>query len=83
MENKRIENIDIAKGIAICRMVFGHACSNDNGGVVIRWIYSFHMPLFFISTGVLYGIKNKIAYRVNIRHKVINIMCPYLVWSTL
>ena len=44
----RLQHIDIAKGIAICLMVYGH--TNSYG---MSFIYSFHMPLFFILSGYL------------------------------
>lgn len=44
----RFQNIDIAKGIAICLMVYGH--TNSYG---MSFIYLFHMPLFFILSGFL------------------------------
>lgn len=45
----RIGWIDIAKAIAIIAMVEGHVV--PYGGYARNWIYSFHMPLFFILTG--------------------------------
>lgn len=55
--NKRLEYIDIVKGIGIFLMVLGHSYSEDNASLIIKWLYSFHMPLFFIVSGVLYGIR--------------------------
>lgn len=54
-EKKRYDWIDIAKGIAVLLMVFGH--SNDglsNVTQVNAFVYSFHMPLFFIVSGYLF-----------------------------
>lgn len=45
---KRIEYIDIAKCLCINLMVFGH-CGLQ--GYPHDWIYSFHMPFFFIVSG--------------------------------
>lgn len=45
----RIEWMDIAKAIAILAMVEGHVV--PYGGYMRNWIYSFHMPLFFLLTG--------------------------------
>ena len=42
---KRIEWVDIAKGIAILLMVIGHEVPS---GLLYVFIFSFHMPLFFI-----------------------------------
>lgn len=43
--SKRIEWIDIAKGIGIILVIFGHIISPSN---FRTWIYSFHIPLFFL-----------------------------------
>lgn len=48
---KRITYIDNAKTICIFLMVVGHWTSND---ILIRYIYSFHMPALFIISGYLY-----------------------------
>lgn len=48
---KRLEWIDIAKGIAIILVVLGHA---TGASVVGKYIYCFHMPLFFIISGMCF-----------------------------
>ena len=55
MSEKRLDWVDIAKGIGIIAMLIGH---NDNS--LLSIIYSFHMPLFFILAG--YTIK-PISYK--------------------
>ena len=52
MENltkRRLNYLDYAKGIGILLVVLGHIYNNS----VKLWIYSFHMPLFFIISGYL------------------------------
>ena len=49
---RRIEYIDIAKGIAIILMIMGHVCSY--GSWKRNIIYSFHMPLFIIVSGMFF-----------------------------
>ena len=44
---KRIEFIDIAKGIAIICIILGHLGSNQ----INRIVFTFHVPIFFIITG--------------------------------
>lgn len=51
MEKQRIAYIDLVKGIGILCVLLGHLIPNDD--VVKPAIYSFHMPLFFIVTGIL------------------------------
>lgn len=60
--NKRIEQFDIAKAILIFIVVLGHAIGwvQENGGTynsvyVENFIFTFHMPAFFIITGILFN----------------------------
>lgn len=56
---QRIRYFDIAKGLAITCMILGHAIlrfgdSVDGGHFLLKlndFIFSFHMPLFFIISG--------------------------------
>ena len=50
IDDKRIDEIDIAKGIGIIMTIIGH---NVFAGYVKTFIYSFHMPLFFILAGLV------------------------------
>jgi Fucose 4-O-acetylase and related acetyltransferases len=50
---QRIESFDILKGIGITLMIVGHFLMGQ-GTKVYDFIYSFHMPLFFIVTGYFY-----------------------------
>lgn len=87
MERNRLMYIDIAKGFAIFLMVVGHSYTYalNNGAQIIRWLYSFHMPLFFIASGVLYGLRDRQGSPVkwNLRKKAKTILLPYLIWSTV
>lgn len=51
-DNKRIDWIDIAKGIGILLVILGH--SVKFGEIVHNLIFSFHMPLFFVLSGAVY-----------------------------
>ena len=46
---KRIEYIDILKGIGIILVVLGHVTKNE---ALSSFIYAFHMPLFFYIAGM-------------------------------
>lgn len=50
--HKRNVAISIAKGIAIILMVIGHAEAPE---MVTNFIYTFHMPLFFIASGYFFS----------------------------
>lgn len=80
MMKRRIDYLDIAKGIGILLMIFGHI---DRGGIIQTWIYSFHMPLFFIVSGILFCKKNKnsITLKEDIIKKIKGLIYPYIVFS--
>ena len=48
MEYKRLKWLDIAKGLGIILMVLGHTSIPKFAS---DFIWSFHMPLFFIASG--------------------------------
>lgn len=54
MGKKRLQFIDVAKGIAILLMIAGHSGIPT---AAVRFIHSFHVPLFFIVTGYFTSIK--------------------------
>lgn len=91
----RIAWIDFAKGIGIILVVLGHALrglrsSRILGGeheaafrFVDAWIYSFHMPLFFLISGLFANRGSGRDSGRFVRDKLATIAYPYLVWSTL
>ena len=52
---KRIHYIDIAKGIGILLVVLGHNDLNAYHPMLHRFIYAFHMPLFFFLSGIFFN----------------------------
>ena len=60
---KRLDFIDYVKALGILLVILGHTnlvVENDNRIAVyfFKVIYSFHMPLFFVVTGLLMGYKD-------------------------
>lgn len=81
MTNKRITYIDMAKGIGIILVVFGH--SGFSTPTLNQWISSFHMPLFFLLSGILLshtGAHEK-PLGATIKKKARTILIPYLCFS--
>ncbi len=54
-EKKRVDWIDIAKGLGILLMIVGHTFLNES--FVRKLVFSFHMPLFFILAGYTFRVK--------------------------
>lgn len=52
---KRIEYVDSAKFIGILLVIFAHCLE---GGPIVPYIYSFHLPLFFVINGLTFKIKD-------------------------
>lgn len=80
MENVNYERyswLDILKGFGIIFVVVGHFCSID---AVYNWIYSFHMPLFFLASGYLY---HKRPIMSTIKHKFLTLMVPYFFFGII
>lgn len=74
--SKRIEYIDIARGIGILLVVMGH---NDFGLVspfFYKIIYSFHMPLFFFLSGMFF--KAEIPFLSMAHRRFDSLLKPYI-----
>lgn len=79
--NHRDRNIDLAKGIAIIFMVIGHCYCTEND--VLRTIYAFHMPFFFLISGILYAEKWRNEIRFSFFRTARKLLTPYFIFDTL
>ena len=78
IENKkRVQYIDIARGIAIILMVIGHTIDQ---GVKRNIIFSFHMPLFIIISGFFYKDK---PFKKTIKDIFLKLILPYIICTLL
>src|SRR5215213_9781223 len=73
--SKRIEYLDIAKGIGILLVVLGHNDFEVISPFVQRMIYSFHMPLFFFLSG--YFINASLPFWDFFKKRFNALMKPY------
>ena len=83
--NKRIEWIDIAKGIGMLLVIFGHFGMNPAGKEAISFIKSsFHMPLFFVLSGLLFkdGSSAKDCFTWSMK-RFIALMIPFYLWTAI
>lgn len=78
---KRNQTIDIAKGILIVLVVIGHCYSKEN--IILRAIYSFHMPCFFVLSGMLYAEKWSTYIDFHVGHICRKLLIPYFIFDTL
>ncbi|MCO7177119.1 acyltransferase family protein [Sporolactobacillus kofuensis] len=90
--------LDSVKGIAIILVVLGHAAlglllTNKTTSdrqfltVIHDFIYTFHMPLFFVVSGYLYGLTRRInnwnSYFIFSKKKLLAIGIPYIIFSVI
>lgn len=86
--------IDCAKGIGILLVVYGHVArgvhsaglpmDKDVFRLVDSIIYSFHMPLFFFLSGLLFtGSLRRLGGYHLVAGKLDTIAYPYIVWSVI
>ena len=83
MSQKRISYIDTAKGIGILLVLIGH--SEYPSTHLITWISSFHMPLFFILSGILFAHTGASTKKTKpfLKKKLCSILVPYATFSLL
>ena len=77
-ETKRIDWIDAAKGFAILLVMMGHS---DPPEVVMTWLYTFHVPLFFFLSGYVFKIKNGENFLSFVRRKIFTLVVPMILFS--
>lgn len=94
IHNTRISSIDAARGVGILLVILGHSIQYSrpdmDASVLFRYIYAFHMPLFFAISG--YCGRKSALRMVNMRvsdfYKRVYrdfwaLMVPYYIWTLL
>lgn len=75
-QQKRIEWIDVIRGIAILMIIIGHSLDVYSTSYLSALIYIVHVPIFFILSGYLFKErKNIVAYA---KHLSISLLLPYV-----
>lgn len=77
MEDRRLQWLDVAKGITILLMVLGHTSIPM---VISNFIFAFHMPLFFFASGYCTNWE-KDNYRVFLLKKLKSLGIPFVIYS--
>ena len=75
---KRDTTISIAKGIAIILMVIAHA---EAPGWLCKFIFEFHMPLFFITAGYFFSLKYLNDEATFVKKRVKGLYWPFVKWA--
>jgi len=91
INSNRLAYFDMAKGIGILFVIMGHLQGEEffvMSPYIIDfciWIFSFHMPLFFIISGMLINYKkdSKKDFKIFASKHFCAIMIPYLYFSAI
>lgn len=74
--NKRMRWIDVVKGVGIILVIIGHSACPQ---LLLKYIQSFHMPLFFIVAGYLFN--EYPSTEKLIKRKSTALIKPYLIYG--
>lgn len=88
MRPARDRRIDLCYVIGILLVVAGHSGADARfaSTALFRWIYAFHMPLFFALSGYLFrygGGSRRLAAGAFVRGRALRLLVPLGVWTTL
>ena len=87
LENKqRLDWLDVLKCIAMFAVITGHAANGETPDTLKFYIYSFHMPLFFIISGMTFYIQtSRRDYSISemFINKCRTLLWPYLIFNLL
>lgn len=80
---KKNKEISIARAIGILFMVMGHIFISSNTLFIHDFVYLFHMPLFFILSGLCFSSKNLVSFKSYLKKKIFSLYFPYVFWFIL
>ena len=81
MAGKRIDYLDLTKTIAIYLVILGHCIFRldrdlSTGGGIYEFIYSFHMPLFMMVSGLFVSSSLKLDLKTLVTKKLKQLVIP-------
>ncbi len=89
--SRRLEWIDIAKGIGIILVVVGHAGRGLSGAelpdrndflpLMDETIYAFHMPLFFLLSGITFGMRPPTTIQASLVKRPQRFVYTIIIWT--
>ena len=87
MSNKLVSKVELnyinnLKATAVLLVILGHSIQYTNSkydnDFIFKFIYSFHMPLFFFVSGFLLGYTKRENF---ISKRIKNLLIPFLAWA--
>lgn len=77
---ERIGWIDTLRAFAVFAIVLGHTLRNATA--VYPWLYSFHVPLCVLTSGIVFHVGQK-EFRNFLKVKIQTLMIPYYCFATV
>ena len=80
--SQRIVWLDIAKALGIVAIVLGHTIQ---GGLVKKYVYSFHVPMFFFLQGITFSVTKmeKRPFPAYLKHRAKSMLIPYYFFAVI
>lgn len=82
-DSKRIEWIDLCKGLGIFLVVIGHTSIAQISQTLYDWIYSFHMPMFYMLSGMVFNPVKYSSFRIYLQRRVKTLVIPFFILNTI
>lgn len=81
-KSDRVYWIDLAKFIGIAAIVYGHTIQE---GYTCKYVYSFHVPLFFFLQGIVFSLSNgeKKPFGQYVKGKAYTLLLPYYAFAII
>lgn len=76
---KRLDYIDLAKGLGMLTIMWGHIHS----GISTLLVYAFHIPLFFCLSGLVFSRKRYDTFEQFLKKRWKGLLFPYFIFSAL
>ena len=76
---KRNYAIDVARGISLFFVILGHLVVDST--TIFNWIFSFHMPIFFILSGMCFNSEKYNSFLEFVKEKFKKRIIPYIAFT--
>ena len=77
----RILWVDVAKGLGVFFVILGHLWYDCSPQIVNKAIYAFHMPMFFILSGFVFGVSEKYrSFSAFVSEKAKRLLAPAILY---
>ncbi len=80
MGKKRIDYIDIAKGLGMMTIIWGHIMYS---GISNAIVYAFHIPLYFFLSGLVFSHDRYASFKEFVVKRFKGLLFPYIIFSFL